>query len=407
MREAGALPGGAQGAVSGLNEAEQDILAGARRAGLQLLPGQVTGNPTFRKLEAGLSANPFMSKFFDDVDQGNRSQLNRLATRAMGVEADNVGLSVLNEAERRIGSHFDEVGRRLGRVDIDPMIDGVRGIAAKEATAGLPRTQINTILSKLEGGQEARRAAVGADDARFITGEDMMTMRSTMSANMRDAFRRHDSEMGNLYGEVLEQFDKAIEGAALQMARKGAGNADETIGLYSQAREQWNVYRALANKGATEDGHVNIWKATNNIKNGDKSGYLGRLTERGEQVMRQGTGNIGENATGDLYDALRFYNSRLGKPIVPNTGGTVGAVTGWLNSGGTAASLVKGVGGRLAALPLARAYANQSPLASQAMLFTQQAMQGVPTGGNGFGIAQQAARMAQMAGGGLGGLGGF
>ena len=61
----------------------------------------------------------------------------------------------------------------------------------------------------------------------------------------------------------------------------------------------------------------------------------------------------------------------------------------------------------MAAGPLMRAYGNQSPLATQAMLFTDNALKGVPTGGTGYGIAQQAARMAQMAGGGFSGLGGF
>jgi hypothetical protein len=394
-----------------MNDAEQAVLAGARRVGLQLLPGQETGNATFRKLEAGMAANPFMSKFFDDVDQGNRSQLNRLAARAMGQDADNVGAAVLMQAEQAIGAQFDEVGKRLGRVDIDPMIAQVEQMAGREALEGMPRAQIKTILHSLKGGQTERLAAVGADEGRFITGESMMKMRSTMSGKMRDAYKQGNSELGELYGDVLTVYDKAIEDAAAQMARKGGIDAaQDTIDLYSQARDRWNVYRALLpdRGGSTTDGHVNVHAAARNLGGGDKSGYFGRVSDTtGEQLLRRGTGDIGANPTGDLYDALRFYNSRLGKPIVPNTGGTVGAVNGWLNSGGTAASLVKGVGGRLAALPLARAYAGQSPLASQAMLFTQQALQGYPTGGTGFAIAQQAARMGQAASGGLSGLGGL
>lgn len=411
MREAAAAPGGALGAASvGLNDAERETLAGARRAGLQLLPGQETGNLTFRKIEAGMAANPFMSKFFDDIEQGNRAQLNRLAARAMGVDADNVGPAVRMAAEHQIGQQFDEVGRRLGRVDIDPLIGEVEKMAQREALEGAPRMQIRTILHNLQGGQKERIAAVGADEGRFITGESMMKMRSTMSAKMRDAFGQGNSELGELYGDVLKVYDKAIEDAATQMARKGGAGAraaDETVALYSQARDQWNVWRALDRGGATPDGHVNVAAAARNIGSGDKSGYIGRTGETGEQLLRRGTGSIGENPTGDLYDALRFYTSKIGKPAAPNTGGTVGAFNQWMNSGGTVPAIAKGGLGMLAS-PLMRQYQNQSPLAAQAMFFTSQALRGQPTGGTGFDLAQQAARMGQAAaGGGFSGLGGL
>ena len=48
-----------------------------------------------------MAGNPFLSKFFDDVDQGNRSQLNRLAARAMGVEAATVGAAVMFKPKSR------------------------------------------------------------------------------------------------------------------------------------------------------------------------------------------------------------------------------------------------------------------------------------------------------------------
>ena len=180
------------------------------------------------------------------------------------------------------------------------MIDEVKDLAAKEATAGLPRTEIHKIVNRLEGGQEARRAAVGMDEGRFITGDSMMDMRSVMSADMRDAFKGGNSQLGKLYGEVLEKYDEAIEKAVTQMARKSGGNADETIAMYSQARDRWNVWRALDRGGATTDGHVMVHAAANNIKNGDKSGYLGRVGSDGETMFRKGSGNIGQNPTGDL-----------------------------------------------------------------------------------------------------------
>ena len=387
-----------------LNEAERDILSGARRVGLQLLPGQEAGNPTFRKIEAGLAANPFTSKFFDDVEQGNRSTLNRLAARAMGQEADNVGPAVRMAAEHQTGAMFDEVGKRLGRVDIDPMITQVEQMAARESLEGMPRMQIKTILHSLQGGQKERLAAVGADEGRFITGESMMTMRSTMSGKMRDAFNQGNSELGELYGDVLKVYDKAIEDAAVQMARKGGPAAGETVELYGRARDQWNVWRALDRGGATPDGHVNVAAMARNVGGGDKSGYIGRAGENGEQLMRRGSGTVSENPVGDLYDGLRFFNSRIGKPAVPNTGGSVGAFNQWLNSGGTFPSIAKGTAS-LAATPLMKAYQNHSPLATQAMMFTQQALKGQPTGGTGFDLAQQAARSAQVGLGGLGGLG--
>ena len=197
MAEARAAGGGMAAQQAGnLNEAERDIMAGARRVGLQLLPGQEAGNQTFRKIEAGLAANPFTSKFFDDVEQGNRSVLNRLAARAMGQEADNVGPAVRMAAEHQTGAMFDEVGKRLGRVDIDPMIGQVEQMAARESLEGMPRMQIKTILHSLQGGQKERMAAVGAEEGRFITGESMMPCARRMSGKMRDALTRGTVEHG-------------------------------------------------------------------------------------------------------------------------------------------------------------------------------------------------------------------
>jgi hypothetical protein len=95
-----------QAAGSELDDAQREILAGAQRAGLTVTPGQLLNDPTMRKIEAAASSNPVLSPYWDQMKQGNARQINTLAARAMGVEADNVGAAVRAQAENAIGQDF-------------------------------------------------------------------------------------------------------------------------------------------------------------------------------------------------------------------------------------------------------------------------------------------------------------
>jgi hypothetical protein len=365
-------------AMSGaLHEGQREILEGAQRSGMHVTPGQATGSDQARLLEAALSSNPMTSEVFQEMERANKSQLNTLAARAMGVEADNVGPAVRAQAEHAIGRDFQAVGEALGPVPTAKLHKDLVALAQKEAVGGLPTREALKIQTRFESGAKARLGAVGdkADDAVDLAkdvmhGPELIEMRSEVAGEMRAAFANSKPRQGKALGDVLEAIDGAIERAAV------AAGKPEVVGRYDVARERWNVLRAIDRRGSTPDGELLAGTAATNIGKGDRGGYWGRADEFGETTQRTGTGNLGQDAIGDLYDALRWRNSQLGKPIVGDTGSGTRSFIGQVMAGGGLPALAGKAVQSVATNPAVRAYANMSPEAAARILAMKAAMQG-------------------------------
>ena len=380
--------------ASKLHDEEQRIVEGAQRAGMRVTPGQQLGDPTMRQFEDSLSSNPMMGRVFSEIDRHNTEQLNTLAARAMGVNANHVGSGVLARAEAQIGQSFDEIGKRIGVVDAAPIKKALTELAADESVAVLPKTQINHILNRFGAGEKARTAAAGGVVDQ-VTGPALMRERSELAGEMAAAYRRHDPTLGNIYGKVIDVFDEAITKSAIRTAGGDFKAGEDLARLYDRTREQWTVLKTMERGGASIDGNVMGAQASNILRNSDKIRYMGRANEVGETTQRVGTGRLGEDALGDFYDALRFKGSQIGKPLLPPTG-VRNAFGNWLNSGGTLPSAVAGVGAigkRFTASPLARSYASMSPQAASTMMRTIEAMRAPISGGTAVEVGRWAGRL--------------
>lgn len=363
-RAAGEAGGAAAGA---LTDAERELIDGARRAGLRLTPGQVTGSPQARQFEAALSSNPATSKIFADMDQANTRQLNALAARAMGVEGvDNVGPAVRAQAAQKLAGEFETIGAQIGAVETAPMVKALQKVADDDALALVPRTEAANLVAKIQSGVKSR-SGEGGEAMDFVTGKSLMAERSKLSRSMRDAFANNRSDQGEAYAKLLDIVDEAARRSAVRSAE---GNPEAGMAMaqrYDQAREAWSVLRAMDRGGASIDGNVMPGQAARIAKSSDKGGLWGLADESGVTTQRRGGNRLGDDALGDYYDALRFRSSQLGRDIVGNSG-TATRLAGVLGGGGSLGERVVNVSGRaLRAVtlnPALKAYSNLSPEAA-------------------------------------------
>jgi len=363
MMEARAGQQAAQEAGRGLDEGQQGVIDGARRAGLQVTPGQALNDPVMRQVEASASSNPVLAPFWQAMKQDNAQQINRLTARAMGVEADNVGPQVRATAEDQIGRAFRQVGNDIGVVPTQGLYGTLQAIAAEEATAGLPTREAWRVLKQFEKGMEGRAGAAAGEAGDVMHGSDLVKMRSSVSKQMRDAYAANKSERGEVLGQVLDAIDDTIGKAALK------SGSPSLVHTYDTAREQWSVLRAMDRGGATIDGQVLPGQTARILRSSDKTGFWGRADEAGQTLQRTGTGTLGQDTLGDLYDGLRFASSQIGRDIVGDSGTATRMATSGLFEGGLAATA-----GRMASLaarkavvgPLAARYMAASPEAAQA-----------------------------------------
>jgi hypothetical protein len=350
-----AQAGGWAGTLTG---GEREVLDAAQRAGMRVTPGQAIGSKAARDFEARLSSSPWTSAPFVQIDEANRLQLNSLAARAMGQEADNVGPAVRAQAADKIGAQFREVGRSMGPVDASPLKKALQDIEAEEGTAVFPLLEVKSLLRRFSEGEAGRVAATGGEEAQIVSGAALMRERSRIAKQMRDAYASNNSDRGELYGRVLAAIDETAKKALV--ANVGGKEAERIGALYDTARDQWNVLRALDRGGASPDGNVLAGQAARLVGQGDKTRYL-----RGGL---KGTGKPGESPLGDFYDALRFSSSQLGRPSVGNSGTAtrLGGAESLLSGNGWEGLTARAI--RFAtASPAAKLYARTSP-ESAAML---------------------------------------
>jgi len=362
-----------------LSAAEQDLIAGAKRAGLAITPGQAAGSPQMRQLEASLSSNPVTSRVFQEMEQHNVQQLDTLAARAMGVsDAVDVGMATRATAEAQLAKKFEDVGKAIGPVDTAGLQKSLRELAKEESTALLPRTELDSLMARFDRGAANRGVADASAGADQVSGVALMRERSRIARQMRDAFARNDSSAGELYGNVLEAIDEAAKKAAIRSARGDPSAGEALARAYDTARSEWAVLRAMDRGGATIDGHVLPGQAARLMKSSDKTGFWGRADDAGNTLARKGGAQLGHDPIGDFYDALRWRASQLGRPIVGDSGTATRMYSGQMLQGASAMQLAGMAAKRLTLDPVVRGYSSMSPEAAQAMFAVTQAVKGVP-----------------------------
>jgi hypothetical protein len=351
----------AQQLAPALNDAQAALIEGAQRAGLKVTPGQALNSPQLRQIEASATSSPMFSPYWQGIKSENQRTLSSLAARAMGVEADNVGPAVLAKAEYQLSKDFEQIGREIGQVSTDKLGKKLDQLASEEATALLPRMELEAIAKRFARGKEGRAKAVGGQVVDMIDGPSLMRERSNIAGEMRDAFANNDATRGKLFANALEAIDDTIRDAAVKTAQGNEAGGARLAKLYDQTRDRWSVLRSMYRGAATMSGDVNMGRAEQIMRKSDARGYVGRADEIGQSLQRRGAADGGD-ALGSYYDALRFSNDKLGKDIVGDSGTATRLALGGAFEGGIIPTAGRAARA-LTAGPLARRYMGSDPRA--------------------------------------------
>jgi len=267
----------------GLTQSQQEAIQNAQGLGFRLSPGQATGSKALQQVEAKLSAQPMTSGTFTAIDRNNARALARTFLGAIGESGDEVSPSILQRADSRIGSVFENAAQN-NNINWDPILEhnlsNIEQTASSELSSsemGIIRKQMGNLLDK------------AADNNSQISGQAYQ--------NARQGLSRLSGNSSTAVGYWARQVRDALDEALTRSV------PPEDAAALVQARDQYRILSTALNRtGAVNVGTGNLSPGTlaNAFAQSDKRGFL-----------------YGENQS-PLYNALRF--SQAFKPIVGDSG---------------------------------------------------------------------------------------
>lgn len=219
------------------SESLDEAIEAARRIGVQLTPGQMTGNKALQLVEARLAKTPGSSGAMQQFGQANDRAINRAAARAMGETADEISPEVFSRASQRIGGEFDRLTSGKTVVLGQDFAESLQLLKAQQAHLGqFADPQVNTLIER--GLDLAARGDVD--------GKVYQSVRSSLGKKANDAFKSGNSELG--------QALKTMRGAMDDAATSGMTGAEKQA--WEAARKQWAALRTLEKGNVVEAGKV-------------------------------------------------------------------------------------------------------------------------------------------------------
>jgi hypothetical protein len=229
----------------------QEALDAVKRLGIELTPGQRTGDIPLRKLEQMLAQRTGSAGQFSDLAAANQAALNRGAASAMGETADAITPDIFAAARTRIGGDFQRLTKgtdvKLGNDFLNALVD----VEAQHATL-LPSLQSPKVLNIIDDA-----LAVAAKGK--ISGEAYQSTRSSLTKAAKDAFNQGNSAYGQALKGVATALDDAA-GQSLTLTEKAA---------WDQARKQWKALRILETGNVVQDANVSAQLLKGQVKKAD------------------------------------------------------------------------------------------------------------------------------------------
>lgn len=261
---------------AGLNGPLREALDAGRQMGMRTTPGQATGSRALQQMEAKLASQPMTSGRFNAIDAKNQGVLGRVASRAIGEDAENVSAEVIDNAFTRLGKVFDDAGDDVARaINPDDFVSKLTAI--EEGSQGLltgTKSVIDHPLVRDLYTLASRGEATGQQLANISS-----KLGKAVNTNMRSA--GGDRQLGMALGEVKDLTDDLLT----------QGMSGDRLSKLMQARGQYRTLLTLVNNQGVIDpvsGHVSGKTLANVLQRGDRTGFT-----RGRNQ-------------GDLYTAARF-----------------------------------------------------------------------------------------------------
>lgn len=287
-----------------LTPAERELAAKAEAMGINLTPGQATGNKFLRTLESTLERMPATSAKATEKAAEQGKQFTMALTKQMGASADNLGEDVMSANKARLGAQYESIFRDakidLGEAPLSKLSD-----IADEASRFLTPGDAKIVLNRIDD----IIAKVGDDGA--IEGRAYQKWRSSANSSNGD----------------VNRYLKQARGAMDEAAAEALG--PEKMALYNRTNLEYKnmkrVVKPIAEKSTT--GQASPGLVLERVRAAypnmafEGAGKIGDLAKIGKAFLKEPYGDSG-TAQRQLAQALLTGGTGVG------AGGITGAVTG-------------------------------------------------------------------------------
>lgn len=282
----------------------------ANKLGVQLTPGQQSGNVWLRRAEQMLAQRPGSGGVFAGLADRNTAAINKAAASAMGETADAVDSGVFAAARERIGNQFKTLTQKVDVKLGDGFVDALANVEKSYADAvGAFPSLANAKVPKVI--DDALSLAAKGE----MSGKQYQAVRSALSKQAKDAFAASQSDLGQALKGVASALDDAA-GQSMTATERAA---------FQQARSQWAAMRTLEKGNVVFNGNVSpaLVKSAVQQKNpvsyktGELKGPLAAIARYAEGVRP--LSDSGTAANQAMLQAasspLGFFQTILGNPV--------------------------------------------------------------------------------------------
>jgi hypothetical protein len=269
----------------GLTAAQQEAAQQGADLGMQLTPGLKSGNRGQLQFESKLASQPASSGPFNRIDAANREVADKVAAKAIGIDAPNVDKTVLRSANKRFSQIFDAARSPENTLPIASgttnTIDDIAS-SLNSSTAATLRNNSDVADLLSYSGKITNAQKLGSISSRI--GKE---------ANASMTSQGGDRELGLALYKVKDHVDELIGQSISDPALKAT---------YNEALPQYRTFQTLLSGKIVNPstGHVNTAALASRLQKYDRRGFT-----------------FGNNQS-DLYKAAHFGQAFL--PSVPNSG---------------------------------------------------------------------------------------
>lgn len=216
---------------------QQSALDAAKRVGVTVPAGDVTGSKPVRWLQSTLADMPLSGGMAQKADAANKAAINQAANRSIGQAGEEVTEQTLAAARDQIGSTFSAILNPL-EVTLDkPFRAEVQAIVGSKVMKALRNDSVDAILEPFKNLPNAPVR---------VKGDWFQQNKTALNDAIRSSYTA--GEVGK--ARALEAFESALDKAAT----RSMGPQERAI--YDAARKQWASLRTLETGKVVEGGNV-------------------------------------------------------------------------------------------------------------------------------------------------------
>lgn len=310
----------APGARTPINETKRDAIDRLVDMGGRPRLSQVTGSKFAGQVEDWAAQTPGGVGRMAEHEARNATALNRAAAGSIGQNADELSSRVFADANRAIGSVFNEL-RNVGRGQAQRPIAIDAGVAQAADNVLATQARIAPEFRSADVASLATRARALALNHGRIDAETYQLARSSLTDAAQTAFQGGNSQVGRAYQQLLESLDAAADRSLTALGRGDLVDALQT------ARQQWANLKMLEKGRTAAGGDVNA------------AALVSTLRSQNPMAFREGRGNnplsdigmIGENlkplATGSQTHPRQTLSSPIQSALVAPAANAAARIT--------------------------------------------------------------------------------